>query len=258
MGGRDQPGGNRWDRHRRRHDWYRRRAVRQLLPVPLPDVEVADVYGGPRPAPEGRPWVMANVVASVDGSAVLGGRTAGLSSEADRHLFHLLRSLADVVLVGANTVRVEGYGPARGAGGPPIAVVSRSLELDWDSRLFTEAGAPTMVVTCTAADAARRRRAEAAGEVIVAGEDHVEVDRAVAELGRRGVAVVLCEGGPCLLGEVVAAGHLDELCTTVAPLAVGGAGPRVAMGAAGETPVPLRLVSALEEHDHLFLRYLRG
>lgn len=232
--------------------------MRQLLPDPVAEVDVAEVYGhAARSGPEGRPWVMANVVTSVDGSAVVDGRTAPLSSPADRDVFHLLRSLADVVLVGATTVRVEGYGPARGADGPPVAVVSRSLRLDWDAPLFTAAAARTVVITCSAAERSLRRRAEAAADVIVAGDEWVDVAGAIAELGRRGAEVVLCEGGPCLLGEVVATGHLDELCTTVAPLAVVGAGPRVAVGAALDTPVALRLASVLEEHHHLFLRYLR-
>ncbi|MDP9421180.1 MAG: pyrimidine reductase family protein, partial [Actinomycetota bacterium] len=82
-------------------------------------------------------------------------------------------------------MRVEGYGPARGADGPPIAVVSRSLALDWDGPLFTAARALTVVITCAAADPVLRRRAEDAAEVVVAGDERVDVARAIAELGRR-------------------------------------------------------------------------
>lgn len=231
--------------------------VRQLLPEPLPEIELDQVYGGTGRRPlDDRPWVLANVVASVDGSAVIGGRTAALSSPADRRLFHLLRSLADVVLVGATTVRVEGYGPARGPGGPPIAVVSRSLELDWEGTFFTGATTP-LVITCSAADPERRRRAEEAAEVVVAGDERVDIGWALTALRHRGAGVVLCEGGPCLLGEVVAAGHVDELCTTIAPLAVAGTGPRVATSAAAANPLALRLASVLEDDGNLFLRYLR-
>ena len=233
--------------------------MRQLLPDPVAEVEVAEVYGrAARAVPAGRPWVLANVVASVDGSAVVAGRTASLSGAADRALFHLLRSLADVVLVGATTVRVEGYGPARGPDPPAIAVVSRSLRLDWSAPLFAAAEARTVVVTCAAAEPAGLRQAHAAAEVVVAGEERVDLGEAVRELGRRGTGVVLCEGGPSLLGEMIAAELLDELCTTIAPLVVAGTGPRVAVGGTPPSPLAMRLASVLEEEGSLFLRHLRS
>src|SRR5258708_22077632 len=100
------------------------------------------------------------MVASLDGAISVQGRAGGLGSEADRHLFRVLRSLADVVVVGAGTVRAERYGPvklaaelvaARRARGkpdlPPIAIVTRSCQLDWDSPLFTETSVRPMVIT---------------------------------------------------------------------------------------------------------------
>ena len=97
------------------------------------------VYRGERQAPPGRPWILGNMVSGIDGSAAVGGRVGGLSSPKDRELFVLLRSLADAVLIGAATVRTEGYGAAhlrysrkqRVADGrpptPPLAIVTRSL-----------------------------------------------------------------------------------------------------------------------------------
>ncbi|MDP9021057.1 MAG: pyrimidine reductase family protein [Actinomycetota bacterium] len=236
--------------------------MRQLLPLPAADVEATEVvpaalYGRDRTPPGERPWVMANVVASVDGSAAVDGRTRALSGPADRALFRRLRSQADVVLVGAGTVRAEGYGPVRDEKPAPIAVVSRSLDLDWDGALFTEAAVPTLVVTCPGADPARRARAEQAAELVVAGDQWVDVGEAVTQLGRRGHDVVLCEGGPCLLGELVVADLLDELCLTLSPLVAGGAGPRIVTGAVVPAPRPLRLASVLEDDGNLFLRYLR-
>lgn len=236
--------------------------MRQLLPLPATDVDVTDVdpaalYGRERPRRGERPWVMANFVASVDGSAAVAGRTRDLSGAADRALFRRLRSQADVVLVGAGTVRAEGYGPVRGENPAPIAVVSRSLDLDWDSALFAEAAVPTLVVTCAAADPARRARAEQAAELVMAGDHWVDVGKAVAQLGRRGHRLVLCEGGPCLLGELVVADLLDELCLTLSPLLAGGAGPRIITGAVVPAPLPLRLASVLEDDGHVFLRYLQ-
>jgi riboflavin biosynthesis pyrimidine reductase len=231
--------------------------MRQLLPFPASDVDPATVYGGDRPGRGDRPWVMANFVASVDGTSAVEGRTRPLSGPADRALFRLLRARADVVLVGAGTVRAEGYGPVGGDRPAPLAVVSRSLDLDWDSALFTEAAVPTLVVTCAGADAGRRARAEQAGEVVVVGDQWVDIGEAVAQLGRRGHQVVLCEGGPCLLGELVVTDVLDELCLTLSPLVAGGAGPRIVTGGVLAAPRPLQLASVLEDGGHLFLRYLR-
>ncbi len=217
-------------------------------------------------------WVMANMVGGLDGSAAVGGRVGALSDPADKQLFDLMRALADVVLVGAQTVRREGYGPiplpperraARRDEGrperPPLAVVSRSLDLDWSSRAFTEAppNARTLVVTCSAADPARLREAGAVADVVVAGETRVEPGEALAELWRRGHRVVLCEGGPTWLGELVAAGHLDELCLTVAPV-MGGDPLPVSVAPVGAGLETFALQHVLSEGDTLFLRYERA
>lgn len=130
--------------------------VRQLLPTLIPDVDPVVAYGGGgRIAPAGRPWVLANMVASVDGRAAVRGRTAALSGVADRAVFTLLRTLADIVLVGAGTVRTEHYGPVTVGDRPPVAVISRSLDLDWDSDLFRDVARRSVVLTCDAADPAR-------------------------------------------------------------------------------------------------------
>ena len=141
------------------------------------------------------------MVATVDGRTSVGGRVGELSAGADAALFRDLRSVADVVLVGAQTVRAEGYGPARlppsrqvdrAAAGrtddPPIAVVSRSLDLDLDAPLFREAAVPTIVVTCLAAPAERLAAVEGVAEVIVAGAADVDVPAALDRARRSGVA----------------------------------------------------------------------
>jgi riboflavin biosynthesis pyrimidine reductase len=217
-------------------------------------------------------WVMANMVGGLDGSAAIGGRVAALSTEPDAALFRLIRALADVVLVGAETVRREGYrsirlpeqqAAARQASGrtrtPRLAVVTRSLGLDWASAAF--AGAPaesrTLVITCKAADARRVQRAREVADVIIAGEDQVDPEEALLRLSELGLRVVLCEGGPTLLGELVAAGRLDELCLTVAPL-MGGDPLPVAVSPPG---APLRRFAVrhvIRDGDTLFLRYERS
>src|SRR5437870_69124 len=116
--------------------------MRQLLPELVDPVDPADVYAD-LPAAEGRPAVRLNMISSVDGATALDGTSGGLGSLGDKRVFAVLRSLADVVLVAAGTVRAEHYGPAA----VPIAVVTRSAQLDWRSRFFTEPKARPIVVT---------------------------------------------------------------------------------------------------------------
>ncbi|HUF33680.1 MAG TPA: pyrimidine reductase family protein [Acidimicrobiales bacterium] len=229
--------------------------MRQLLPDPVDDVDPEVVYADDdRPAPVGRPWVMANMVTSADGSAAVDGRSGPLGGPADRAVFHLLRSLADVILVAAGTVRAEHYRPARGPA--PIAVVTRSLDLDLTSALFTEATARTIVVTCAAADPGRLAAVREVADVVVAGDERVDVAAALAALGERGHRLVLCEGGPTLLGQVASAGVLDELCLTISPILTAGDGPRLLDGPALTPPAALRLATLLEDDGTLFARYL--
>lgn len=208
------------------------------------------------------PWVRVNFVASVDGAVSVDGRSGGLGSDADRTVFGLLRELAEVVLVGAGTVRAEDYRgarrPTRGRGSPPpIAVVTGSADLDPAARLFTDTRVPPIVLTLATADAGRRDRLAAAGaEVVVL--DRLTPDALLTELGRRGLHRVLCEGGPSLLGSLAAADAVDELCLTVAPLLAGGDAGRIAVGPAGPPARPMSLVGTLSEEDTLLLRYRRS
>jgi len=240
-------------------------AVRRLLPLPpAEDVDLHEAYG----YPADRPWVRANMVSSADGAAAVDGRSGMLTGAADKRVFRALRGLADVVLVGAGTVRSEGYRPIRAypasqehraaLGQPPapaLAVVTGRIDLDLDGPLFTAADARTIVITCAAADPGQLTLARERAEVVVTGADTVDLAGAVAALGDRGLGRILCEGGPRLLGQVAAAGLLDELCLTVSPLMVAGGGPRIAQGPAAS--VGLRLQGLLEEDGILFTRYAR-
>jgi riboflavin biosynthesis pyrimidine reductase len=222
-----------------------------------------------RSTPDGRCWVTAHMVAGLDGTAAVQGRVGALSTAPDKALFTDMRTLADVVLVGARTVREEGYGPvrlsaersaARVAEGrppvPPLAIVSRSLDLTWDSRAFADAqpGSRTIVVTCASAPTDRLSRAREVADVIVAGEESVAPDDLFAQLAARGQSRVLCEGGPTLLGELVAAGHVDELCLTISPM-MGGDPLPVAVSPPGAQLTGFSLRHVLRDGDSLFLRY---
>jgi riboflavin biosynthesis pyrimidine reductase len=225
-----------------------------------------------RSAPPGPCWVLANMVSGLDGSVAIAGRVGELSSAADAELFRRMRSLADVVLVGAETVRRERYGPVqlplelrrqREASGrlpvPQIAVVSRSLTIDWTIPAFaaSEPAAPTMLVTCEAARPERLDEARAHASVLVAGGDRVEPRLALDALAGQGARVVLCEGGPSLLGEIIAADLLDELCLTMEPV-MGGDPLPVAVAPPGHDLVRFRLGHALTHGSTLFLRYERA
>jgi riboflavin-specific deaminase-like protein len=239
--------------------------VHSLLPSDgAPEPELDDAALAAHYAyPDGltAPYVRVNFVASADGAASVQGRSAGLGSPADRRVFLLLRELADVILVGAGTVRAEDYGgarrPTRGSDSPPpIAVVTGSANLDPTSRLFTDTAVPPIVLTRDAVPAEHRERLRAAGGDVVALE-RLTPDLVLAELARRGLHRVLCEGGPVLLGELVSADAVDELCLTVAPLLVGGASDRIARGPAGTPARPLALTGVLHEDGALLLRYRR-
>ncbi|MFJ4918567.1 pyrimidine reductase family protein [Streptomyces sp. NPDC088725] len=239
--------------------------------------ELAEAYAYPPPYPArgsagGGPWVRANMVSSLDGAAQHDGRSQPLSSAADMRVFGLLRGLADAVVVGAETVRQEGYRPARAREGlarrrkeagqgpaPVIAVVSASLELDFSLPLFTAPVVPTLVLTGAAAPQDRVRAAGEAGvDVVIAGDGPgVEPARAVRALAERGLLRLLTEGGPRLLGQFVAAGALDELCLTVSPTLTSGYAQRIAGGPALAVPERFALASLLEEDGFLFTRYRR-
>lgn len=245
--------------------------MRRLLPDPAGEVsaaELAEAYAYPPADATGGSWVRANMVASVDGAATAAGRSGPLSGPADRQVFSLLRALADVVLVGAGTVRAEGYGLVRprpelaglrtAAGQPPaavLAIVSNRLDLDESSPLFTQSHPRPVVLTSEAAPNARRRAIEQVADVVVAGAAAVDLGRALDALAARGLRRVLCEGGPSLLAGVIAADRLDELCVTISPLMVGGTAPRILSGAA-ERQRPLRLAHLLEQDGFVFARYL--
>jgi riboflavin biosynthesis pyrimidine reductase len=240
--------------------------MRRLLPTyadDLDDAALEEEFG----YPADRPWVRANMVSSLDGAMSLSGRSSGLSSPADKRLFALLRSLSDVILVGAGTVRTEGYQAVRRSevrdairarhglsAVPAIAVVSSSLDLDPASPLFVGALEPTVLVTTESA--ARTRGAAYAGvaEIVTTPGDRVDLARAVDALVERGARRLLCEGGPQLLAQVTAAARLDELCLALSPRLVAGDARRILDGPA-LGPVETDLTLLVEDSGFLFARY---
>ena len=241
--------------------------MRQIYPEHVDPVDAESVYAD-LPTAEGRPGLRLNFVASVDGATQVGGVSGPLSGPADKFVYRLLRSFADIVLVAAGTVRAENYKPAkvqdeyadsrraRGqADRPRIAVVSRGLDLDWDAPLFTEAVERTIVITTTDAPADELATAHARAEVIQVGAGDVDLSAAMTELGALGAGHVLCEGGPTLSGALAAAGLLDEVCLTIAPLLAGGDAKRILNGPTLDPPLAQELRSLLEDDGNLLARY---
>ncbi|MEU1306227.1 pyrimidine reductase family protein [Streptomyces shenzhenensis] len=236
--------------------------------------ELAAAYAYPgQDRTGGAAWLRANMVSTLDGAAQHEGRSQPISGAADMRIFGTLRALADAVVVGAETVRREGYRPARaradfaaareaaGQGpAPAVAVVSASLELDFSLPLFTEPLVPTLVLTGAAADPERIAAAERAGARVVIAGDGAGVDpaRAVRALAGLGHTRLLSEGGPRLLGRFIAAGVLDELCLTLSPMLTAGDAQRIAGGPPVAVPRRFALVSLLEDAGYLFARYQRS
>jgi riboflavin biosynthesis pyrimidine reductase len=233
--------------------------------------ELPRLYAYPRDLT--RCWVRANMIASVDGGATVDGRAGGLAGPGDRVLFKVMREIADVVLVGAGTVRADNYSgallsaasrQARQARGqsevPPIAVVTASGALDPNSRLFELTETRPLVFTTNASAVGTRDRLHDQADVVDASSaDPIRVDPAavLAELARRGLYRVLCEGGPTLLGDIVASNLLDELALTVAPMLVAGSPPRV-VSSASPVSTELRTEHILtDDGGYLYLRYTR-
>ena len=240
--------------------------MRTILPSPGGELDLfglAGAYAYPRDA-----WLRANFVASADGAAYIDGLSGGLSSADDKRVFGILRVLADVILVGAGTARAEEYKPARRRdslaalregrpAAPPIALVTRTLGVNLSSPLFAEAprDARTIVITCAASDADLRAETAKTADVIVAGDEAVDLPEAVAALAKRGLTRVLCEGGPTLFGDLSAAGLVDELRLSLSPTLAGpGAGRIISGEHADARKLTLRQLIAADD-GFLFCRY---
>ncbi len=244
--------------------------MRQLYPL-SDSVELDDLYGDLELTDSRRASTLAvGMVASVDGAIALDGRSGGIGGDADRLAFRRLRDAADVVLVGAGTVRAEGYRPPRtneqrslrrrAAGRsdrPRLVIVSRALSLTPDLAVFVDPDARPVIATTRSAPVDKRRALAEVAELLDAGDDDVDLHRLRRELEERGAVAILSEGGARLNGSLVAADLVDEWFVTVGNLAVGGAAPRIAMGEGAGVRRPLELVSVFEHEGELLLRYRR-
>jgi riboflavin-specific deaminase-like protein len=216
--------------------------------------------------PDDRPFVIANMVAALDGRATVAGRSTALGDEADSEVFKALRWRVDAVLVGPETLRAEHYGALvrspearaqrRQAGlaeRPLVVVLSRTLVLPLDIPLFTDPD--SSIVVFSSSD--RELPATAASVEVV--RVSVDADLATEAMrilrSERGVRWLLCEGGPTTLGSLLAAGLLDELALTLAPKLVSGDGPTIVTSPALPAPARCELRAIYEHDSELLLRY---
>ncbi|MEO6123381.1 MAG: dihydrofolate reductase family protein, partial [Ilumatobacteraceae bacterium] len=227
--------------------WWKYRTVQRLFPLPAGPTTIAEAYGVQRPQPEsGRPWVGLCMVASIDGSTVLDGASAGLSSDVDRQVMLTLRSIADMIIVGAGTVRAEGYGPPRKTG-QRIGVVTRTGKVDLHLPLFTS-GAGFLIMADDSP--------ELPVDTVRAGTG--EIDLAVALTRLPGSPrFVQAEGGASLNGSLAASDLLDEINITTSPMVVGGAGSRATTHAPALSH-RYSLAHLIADDNFLFSRYVRA
>lgn len=230
-----------------------------------------------------RPWVSFNFVASIDGAATVDGRSGKLGNAWDQRVFTLLRQTADVIVVGAQTVRTEGYGGELLSSAaqqwrnenwltphPPLAIVSGSLNLDPGLEVFTRAPVRPLILTLESAPQDRKDALSKVAELIMVGGESLDVSKLVSELAARGYQNIHSEGGPTLLGSFTAADMVDELSLTVSPVLEGGSAGRIAHGpghageahagavdAGADAARTMTLTRILKADSMLFLRYVR-
>lgn len=233
----------------------------------LTDDEVYAAYAPPAPD-----WLRVNFVSSADGAATLEGLSGPLSGEEDKRVFKVLRARCDVLVAGSGTVAAEGYGPLvlspgrmawRRAQGlpevPVMAIVSRTATgLDPKAGIFTEAPRRPILIVPADLPGSRTEPFADVADVIAVGTGVVDYAAAMAALRERGLRQILCEGGPTVFGDLVAADLVDELDLTISPLLVGAGPVRIVDGRASTEARPLELRHVLEAGGNLILRYLRG
>ncbi|OHT87989.1 pyrimidine reductase family protein [Mycobacteroides saopaulense] len=236
--------------------------------VPVDSSELADLYD--YPSSDGL-YLRANMIGSLDGAATMTGLSGGLGNDGDRAVFAAMRANADVILVGSGTVRAERYHgahlpvglrqrrQARGQGEVPvIAVVTGSGAVDPSTPLFNESEVAPLVVTSAPGAANVASRVPGAQVLVADAGGKIDLPAALATLHGRGLSRVLCEGGPSLLGALLSAQLVDELCLTTAPTTVGGDGSRIA-SSHSEVLTAWRRVLLLGDADgYLFTRHVRA
>ncbi len=225
-----------------------------------------------RPRQGERPWLMSNMIMSADGATAINGLSGELGGPADFEMFMALRSMCDAIIVGAATVTEEDYqapgpGSERAQAGraergqaprPRLVIVTGSLSLDPSQRVFADPDNRPLIATVTSAPIERRQALAEVAEIIDLGEDHVALPSLLDELGRRGLDVVMSEGGPSLNGQLIADDLFDEWNLTISPILATGQSRRPAQGPElPQPPAPMTLSRVWQADELLFCRWIR-
>jgi riboflavin biosynthesis pyrimidine reductase len=235
-------------------------------PIRPDDAEsaLAELYRSPE-----TPWLRANMIGTLDGAATgPDGVTESINEPADNRVFATLRALADVVLVGAGTVRAEGYRAPRvnppllpgrrernQAEHPALAILTRTGRLPVAT--LTDDPAPWVFTTPGNTELAHLRRHLPAERLHVHEGTNVDLATVTATLTGAGLVQQLTEGGPRLLAQLVMAGAVDELCLTWSPVLVGGPAQRILSTVAWlGPPVTLSLAHLLHADGVLIGRWI--
>ncbi|MEV0081135.1 pyrimidine reductase family protein [Nocardia neocaledoniensis] len=210
-------------------------------------------------------WVRANFVSAIDGTTAIEGRTGTLTAPTDQRVMACLRAAADVVLLGAGTARAEGYASIRldeqqvqqrksrgQAADLPVAVVSASGQLP--VHLVGQAG-PTIVLLPQGLLAARALEDAGAQLLTLSQLTPAAILAALRELG---LTRILCEGGPTLLGQLIGADLLDELCLTTAPMLVAGPAHPVAVAERAAVRSMTCQQLLISDDGYQFARWIRA
>lgn len=229
-------------------------------------VDVLDMVFSEDRSTDQPPWVMFNMVSSVDGATAVQGGSSALNDEDDKELFAALRAIPDVILVGAGTVRAENYGPVildekrrsrRVEHGlspaPRLAIATATLSLEPDMRVFEDPEHRPLILTGEEVSPSRLDLFEERADIVQLAElGPASIIRSLGE-----PSVVLCEGGPTLNGQLIADGFLDEMNLTISPKMAVGESRRIAHGKELLPPADMKLVRTLVGDRALFLRYVK-
>lgn len=238
--------------------------TKQIFPETIENIDLNIAYAYPE---ENKAFLRTNMVSSIDGAISIDGHAHGLSNETDKKIYRAMRNLADVILVGARTMRIEKYKPAaideknqalrilRGQMSiPPVALVSMSGLFDWDLPFFKDAKVKPFIFTSDEGFNVASEGKDLA-EIIKCGKDKVDLHKVIEELSSRGLNKILCEGGPTLNAHLLSAGLIDELCLTISPMIVQGNEARIFDGPKFDTPVGFIPGNIFVEENNIFTRY---